>query len=96
MALGSLKPILGMGCSSRSGWFSLGFFKESLETLPESLLKSLKALLDSFESLGGLSLCSLDGLWSLSELLLMLLVVVMVRALPPLDPSFRQRTRDYG
>lgn len=95
MALGSLKPILGIGCSSRSGWFSLGFFKESLETLPESLLKSLKALLDSFESLEGLSLCSLDGLWSLSELLLMLLlVVVMVRALPLLDPSCTQSTKD--
>lgn len=66
---------------------------ESLETLPESLLESLKALLDSFESLKGLSLCSLDGFGSLRELLFMLLVVVMVRALVLLDPSCTEEQR---
>ncbi len=89
VVLGSLNPIWGTGRSSWIGWFSLGFL-ESLEGFPESLLKSLKALLDSFVSLEGLSLWSLDGLWSLRELLLMLFVVV--RALLLLDPSCNENT----
>lgn len=87
VALGSLNPIWGTAQSSWSGWFSLGFF-ESLESFPDSLLKSLKALLDSLESLEGLSLWSLDGFWSLRELLLILFVVV--RALLLLDPSYNE------
>lgn len=93
VVLGSLNPIWGTVRSSWIGWFSLGFL-ESLESFPESLLKSLKALLDSFESLEGLSLWSLDGLWSLRELLLILFVVV--RALVLLDPSYNDNMTILG
>lgn len=74
--LGSLKPILGL--LSLSGWFSLGFLEESLGTFEDSQTESLKALLGSFKSLKGLSLWSLEGLWSLEKLLLLVLVVVAV------------------
>lgn len=86
--LGSLKPILGL--ISPSGWFSLGFLEGSLGTLLDSQLESLKALLGSFKSFGVLSLWSLEGLWSLEKLLLLVLVVVAVvmRVVPlPLEPS---------
>lgn len=87
--LGSLKPVLGL--LSLSGWFSLGFLEDSLGTLLGSQSESLKALLDSFRSFGGLSLLSLEGLWSLEKLLLLVLVVVAVvrSAVPlPLEPSW--------
>lgn len=83
--LGSLKPVLGL--LSLSGWFSLGFLEGSLGALLVSQPESLKALLGSF---GGLSLWSLEGLWSLEKLLLLVLVVVAVvsRVVPlPLEPS---------
>lgn len=82
-------PVLGL--LFLSGWFSLGFREDSLGTLLGSQLESLKALLGSFRSFEGLSLWSLEGLWSLEKLLLLVLVVVaVVRSAvpPPLEPSW--------
>lgn len=84
--LGSLNPILGL--LSLSGWFSLGFREDSLGTLLVSQPESLKALLGSFKSLGALTFWSLEGLWSLGKLLLLVVEEVVRRVKPlPLEPS---------
>lgn len=80
--LDSLKPILEL--ISLSGWFSLGLPEESLEGLLGSQTESLKALLGSFKSFRGFCLWSLEDLWSLEKLALLVLVAeVVVRKAPP-------------
>ncbi|PWA14793.1 hypothetical protein CCH79_00014439 [Gambusia affinis] len=52
--------------------------RDSLGTFEDSQPESLKALLGSFKFFKGLSLWSLEGLWSLEKLLLLVPVVVAV------------------
>ncbi len=91
--LGLLESHLGNGPIFLNWLILFGFFR-IFRGFSRVLAEISEGTFGLFESLEGLSLWSLDGLWSLRELLLMLFVVV--RALLLLDPSCKENMTILG